>query len=50
MSLKKRTKQKFNHNMRSTGKSKIDYLLYFIMAAVLIQLGFLVYRIIILTS
>lgn len=43
-------KRKTNMNIDKTRKTKMDYLMYFIMAAVAIQLILLFYRLLILTE
>lgn len=50
MRFKKKVEEKHKDDMESTKKTKIDYILYFLMAAVVVQLCVLIYRLVILTS
>ncbi len=50
MCSKEKHRKKDTNNMERAEKTKINYLLCFLMIAVVIQLSILIYRLVILTS
>ncbi|GAL66880.1 hypothetical protein JCM19301_1424 [Jejuia pallidilutea] len=50
MCPKKKLEEKSKYDMESTEKTKVDYFIYFLMVAVVLQLCVLIYRLVVLTS